>query len=108
MSKKTYYVDLASGEISQSRSASSWNYQIVADDEEILQLRRLFDRANGANLLSFVRAHVPYIQYHYDRENDRYDQSLVKIYEMLYKLGNEEAKEHIESLGILGNERERE
>jgi len=47
---------------------------------------------------------VPYVPYHYDRENDAYDRLLAKIFAMLHHLGDEAAKEHIESLGILGQE----
>ncbi|MEG6574213.1 MAG: hydrolase [Caldibacillus debilis] len=104
MEKKTYYVDLASGSISQSRSSSAWNYEIEATDEEIIQLRKLFDLAFEKDGFSFIRAHVPYVPYHYDRENDAYDRLLAKIFAMLHHLGDEAAKKHIESLGILGQE----
>ncbi|MDF9296257.1 hydrolase [Geobacillus stearothermophilus] len=104
--KKTYYVSMATGEISQLKTASPWDFQIEATDEEITQLREYFDQNYSTDWQAFWRAHVPYIQYHYDRENDAYDRTLTKIYEMIYRLGNEEAKEHIRSLGILPDEKE--
>ncbi|MFC4182553.1 hydrolase [Saccharococcus thermophilus] len=103
--KKTYYVSLASGEISQVKTASPWDFQIEATDDEIIQLREYFDQNYSTDLQAFFRAHVPYVQYHYDRENDAYDRTLMKIYQLIYKLGNEEAKAHIRSLGIIPEEK---
>jgi hypothetical protein len=102
--KKTYYVSIATGEISQVKTASPWDFQIEATDDEIIQLREYFDQNYSTDWQPFWRTHVPYIQYHYNRENDAYDETLIKIYQLIYKLGNEEAKEHIRSLGILPEE----
>jgi hypothetical protein len=102
--KKTYYVSIATGEISQVKTASPWDFQIEATDDEIIQLREYFDQNYSTDWQAFWRAHVPYVQYHYDRQNDAYDETLTKIYQLIYKLGNEEAKEHIRSLGILSEE----
>ncbi|EZP76563.1 hypothetical protein H839_14839 [Parageobacillus genomosp. 1] len=102
--KKTYYVSMESGEISQVKTASPWDFQIEATDDEIIQLREYFDQNYSTDLQAFFRAHVPYVQYHYDRENDAYDRTLMKIYQLIYKLGNEEAKAHIRSLGIIPEE----
>lgn len=102
--KKTYYVSMAHGEISQVKTASPWDFQIEATDEEIIQLREYFDQNYSTDIQNFFRAHVPYIQYHYDRENDAYDETLKKIYQLIYQLGNEEAKQHIRSMGVISEE----
>jgi hypothetical protein len=99
--KKTYYIDVGTGEISQSATSSTWSYKIQADDEEITQLRELFDRNYSTEWQNFFRAHVPYVQYHYDRENDAYDDTIQQVYSMLYKLGDDEAKSHIQTMNIL-------
>ncbi|MFB6467582.1 hydrolase [Cytobacillus sp. Hz8] len=99
--KKTYYIEVGSGEISQSRTDSPWNFKIQATDDEITTLREYFDQNYSTEWQNFFRAHVPYIQYHYDRENDIYDRTLIGIYRMIYQLGDEEAKQHIKSMGIL-------
>lgn len=103
-SKKTYYITIASGEISQVSTASAWNFKIEASDEEVIKLREYFDQNYSTEWQNFFRAHVPYLQYHYDRQNDAYDETLVKVYEMIHELGDEEAKQHIESMGILRTE----
>lgn len=99
--KKTYYIDPGTGEISRSATSSTWSYKINATDEEIIQLRELFDQNYSTEWQNFFRAHVPYLEYHHDRENDAYDQTITKVYEMLYNLGDEEARNHIKTMNIL-------
>ena len=106
--KKKYYITVGQGEISQLQSVSEWNFKIEATDDEITQLREYFDQVYSSDWQSFWRSHVPYVQYHYDRQNDGYDETMVKIYDMLYKLGDEETKAHITEMGILSQSREEE
>jgi hypothetical protein len=101
LNKKTYYIALGTGEIMQSATDSPWNFKITATDDEIIQLREYFDQNYSTEWQNFFRSHVPYVQYHYDRENDAYDETTEKIYKLIYDLGDEEAKQHIRSIGIL-------
>lgn len=102
--KKTYYIQVGTGEISQSSTDSPWNFKIEATDEEITDLREMFEQNYSTDWQNFFRAHVPYVQYHYDRENDAYDETTKSVYGMIYKLGDEEARKHIESMGILSED----
>ena len=43
MARHTYYVSVQDGSISQHRDAAAWQFQIEADDDQILQLRDYFD-----------------------------------------------------------------
>ncbi|WP_461200938.1 hydrolase [Anoxybacillus sp. TBDG-1] len=99
--KKTYYVSVARGEISQVKTASPWEFRVEATDEEIIQLREYFDEMYSSDWQSFWRAHVPYVQYHYDRPNDGYDHAIKKVYELIYELGDEEARQQIETMGVI-------
>jgi hypothetical protein len=99
--KNTYYIQMATGEISRSSTDSPWNFKIEATDEEITEMREIFDNNHSTDWQGFYRAHVPYVQYHYDRENDDYDDNLRKAYKMIHELGDDDAKQHIESMGIL-------
>ena len=99
--KKTYFIDVGTGQISTSATDSTWSYKIEATDEEITQLRELFDQNYSTEWKNFFRAHVPFVQYHYDRENDQYDSTIQQVYSMLHQLGDQEAKNHIESMNIL-------
>ncbi|WP_409302298.1 hydrolase [Peribacillus sp. SCS-155] len=101
MHKESYYIYVPNGQISRDSEYSQWNFKIDATDNEIIRLRELFDEILNDDSRSFFRAHVPYVQYHYDRENDEYDEKLKQIYGIIYELGNPEAKEHIQQMGIL-------
>lgn len=104
--KKTYYISVASGEISQSSTASSWDFKIEATDDEITMLREHFDQIHSTGWQNFLRAHVPYVGYHYDRENEAIDSLNKKVYQMIYELGDDEAKEHIRTSGIIDSIKE--
>jgi hypothetical protein len=106
--KKTYYITVANGQISQSSTASAWDFKIEATDEEIIQLREYFDQVYSSDWQGFFRAHTPYVQYHYDRENDAVDETNKRIYQMIYELGDEEAKELIRTQGIISKINEQE
>ena len=101
--KKTYYIDISSSEITQSASDSPWNYQIKATPEEIQTLRTYFDQNEKADLVNFFRAHIPFLEYHYDKENDVQDHQLKQVYQFIYQHGSDITKQHIESMGILNN-----
>lgn len=105
MLKKTYYISVADGEISQSSTASSWNYKIEATDDEIVQLREYFDQIYSSDWQGFYRAHTPYVQYHYDRDNDAIDNTMEKVFSLIHELGDDEAKKHIEEQGLLNYKR---
>ncbi|QPC47307.1 hydrolase [Mangrovibacillus cuniculi] len=99
--KHTYYVCLARGQIMRTKDDSTWEYEIQATDEEIVRLREIFDSNYSSDWQGFFRAHVPYLQYHYDRENDANDANMYRIYEILHELGTPDAKKFIEEQGFL-------
>ncbi len=101
MERKTYYISLAEGSISQVSTASSWDYQIQATDEEITQLREIFDQNYSSDWQGFWRAHIPFLQYHFDRQNDAYDNGLQQAFKMIYELGDEATKAHIKDQGLM-------
>ncbi|TYR82062.1 hydrolase [Priestia megaterium] len=101
--KKTYYVSPGSGEVSQVSTASDWSFVIEATDLEIERLRECLDQRYSSDWQGFFRAHIPYREYHYDRQNDAYDEMTIELYKMLYELGDRQTKEHIEKMGILSN-----
>lgn len=99
--KQTYYISIGKGEIFSTPNVSPWQFKISATDQEIKQLRSIFNDNDENSVGDYIRSHIPIMQYHNDPTNDRYDQNLVQIYRLLYELGDQEAKEHIESMGIL-------
>lgn len=98
--KRTYYVDPASKEVLPAGEGEG-NFRIEATDEEAAFIRQIFNEEYSAEVDTFIRAHVPYLDYSYQKENDHYDRALITIYGLIYELGDEEAKRHIEGMGIL-------
>ncbi|MEC1771145.1 hydrolase [Schinkia azotoformans] len=103
MEKQTYYISVGSRGISQIKTGTPFELEIEATDDEIRALRGIFDEMYNADVMGFLRAHVPFWEYHNDRENDIIDRNLMNVYQMLYDLGKPETKQHIESMGILTN-----
>ncbi|WHX26911.1 hydrolase [Virgibacillus halodenitrificans] len=103
MEKKKYYVNVGSGEISQVKYDNNEEFVIHATDDEIIFLREKFNNMNDAGVRTFFRAHVPIMSYHNDQSNDSYDAGLQEAYQLLYELGDEQAKAHIKEMGILGD-----
>lgn len=103
MEKQTYYISVGSRGISQIKTATPFELEIEATEDEIRALRGIFDQMYTADVMGFLRAHVPFWEYHNDKENDMMDRDLMNVYQMLYDLGKPETKQHIESMGILNN-----
>ena len=99
--KKTYYISVGPGEINTSATNSPWQFKIEATDDEIARLRAIFDSNYDNSKSDFIRAHIPFLEYHHDPTNDKHDKNLIQIYEMIHQLGDSEAKQHVESMGIL-------
>lgn len=103
MEKKKYYVSVQSHEISQNLSGNNNDFVIHATDDEVRLLRAKFDNMRDAEWGTFWRAHVPIVQYHNDKSNDDYDSEITQVFQMLYDLGDEQTKSHIDSMGVLGD-----
>ncbi|MFN2747521.1 MULTISPECIES: hypothetical protein [Bacillus] len=100
MEKRTYFVSVQDGMISQSSDASPWEFEIKATDDDIIILREYFDQMHSEDWVNFFRSHVPAVEYHYDSSNDKLDELRKDIYSMLYRLGTEETKTFISENGL--------
>ncbi|ASB87804.1 hydrolase [Bacillus sonorensis] len=100
LEKRTYYISVQDGMISQHSGASPWEFEISADDDDIIILREYFDQLHSQDWINFFRAHVPAVEYHYDSSNDKMDELRRNIYGMLYRLGNEETRSFISENGL--------
>lgn len=103
MEKKKYYVSLQSREISQVKHGNNADFTIHATEAEVTMLRKKLDDIYAAELDTYWRAHVPITPYHNDPSNDRYDKSLSEAFEMIYQLGDDQAKSFIEESGFLSD-----
>ncbi|MDC3412411.1 hydrolase [Aquibacillus sp. 3ASR75-11] len=101
MEKKKYFIDLGTREISQIQAGDNNDFTIYATEEDISQLREWFDQMYDSDHEAFWRAHVPIKPYHDDESNDQYDDGIVHAYKMIYEMGDDKTRAHIESMGIL-------
>lgn len=99
--KKTYYVNLTTREITDTPYGNEQPFVIEASDAEIELLRKKMDNMYEEDLLSFVRAHIPFQPYHVNNPSDQFDQEFMEAYEMIYQLGDDETKAKIMEMGIL-------
>jgi len=103
MERQKYFISVGEGEISKIPYHNNDHFVIFANEEEIGLLRSKFENLHESSFDSFLRAHVPFIPYHNDEENDMYDNNLTETYQMLYDLGDEKTKKHVQSMGILSD-----
>lgn len=103
MERKKYYVSVVSKTIMEKQGDAAYELEIEATDEEIDQLKDLFEEEEDFEIDSFWRAHAAGVPYHHDNANDGYDFVLKEIYRKLYALGTQETKEVIHNMNILND-----
>ncbi|MDD9265522.1 hypothetical protein ACFPES_00610 [Paenibacillus sp. GCM10023248] len=105
MDKKTYYVNVGTGEVLEDPSALNYEFSISATDEEIDQLQELLEEIDNSSQASYATSWYPWKVYSTETSefNQDYDYYLTEIYRTLHRLGNDQTKQHIESMEILEN-----
>ncbi|OCA81523.1 hypothetical protein A8F94_21860 [Bacillus sp. FJAT-27225] len=100
--KQLYFVDIKSGEITKEPTPEN-TFTIIADEDEIQDLRDLFEENYKADLKGYARTHLPAQEYHTfsENENAEYDTTMETIYAILYRLGDADTRRHIKEMGIL-------
>jgi hypothetical protein len=101
MGRKRFYVNVGSGEISQLKYDNNEDFIIYATEEDAQLLRTKMDGMDHASFRSFFRSHVPIWSYHNDKANDDYDANLTEAFQMIYDLGDETTRAHINSMDVL-------
>ncbi|MFD6439314.1 hydrolase [Peribacillus sp. NPDC060186] len=99
--KQTYHVDLVSGDVLGQKLEENPSFTIHATDEELAEVKLCLEEHRTDDLEAYARSHVAYLLYLHDRANDKYDAAMKKLYAIIYKLGDEAARNHIEEIGIL-------
>jgi len=98
--RKTYYVAVGAGQVLEDPEAAAFEFEIRANDEELNKLENLFAELADAEESAVVR----YVGWQSVSEKEAgavTDAHLRDIYRLLYELGTEETKRHIESMHIL-------
>lgn len=101
--KKTYYINVGTGEVLEDKGALNFEFEISATEEEIDKLQELFEETDNSSQGSYASSWLPWKVYYSNEANQEYDYYLTEVYRTLYKLGSEQTKRHIESMNILEN-----
>jgi hypothetical protein len=104
MNKMIYWVSVGKHEIVPKGEGANYEFEIEASDDELDQLRELFDEADHVDNSLLSRAATPYEAFEevdQDAKNLPYDMQLKEIYRIIYNLGLPETKAHIMRMGII-------
>src|SRR5699024_9028714 len=104
MERKRYYVNIGTHEIPQIPYDNNNIFTIYETEKEITILRYKMDYMHVVAIRSFFRAHVPFMAYHKYKSKDDYDLGLNEALQLIYGLGDEQTKAHIESMNVLKND----
>jgi hypothetical protein len=95
--KKTYYVDVAAESI-LTEPVDTPSFVIQATDQEVHVLQSVFEDKDRADLESYVKAHIPFEN---KSKNEHYDEAQKVLYAIIYHLGDDAARHHIDEMEIL-------
>ncbi|WP_432352540.1 transposase [Sporosarcina sp. A2] len=94
----TMYVSVAHQQINIHKFDSPYEYVVNVPREYIQVFHHLFDQTHELEFFNFLRSHLPYVPYHYDRDNHRVDRRMYKVYALIHEFTDDESKKFIEQL----------
>lgn len=101
MEKKPFYVSVQQGRVLADPTATPYEFEIMATEEEAEALQKLFERMPSQDFANFSDAHIPYVPYHQRKTNDVIDDQLSQIYEKIYELGTLETRQFMDEHNYL-------
>jgi hypothetical protein len=105
--RKTYYVAVGAGSILEDREAAAFEFEIRANEEELNKLQEMFEELSSADEAAAFRFPVPPVTASEQERTATYDHQIHDIYKLLFELGTEETKRHIESTNMVKSSPER-
>ncbi|MEC0229216.1 hypothetical protein [Paenibacillus alba] len=103
MDKKTYYINVGTGEVLEDKAALNYEFEISATEEELDKLQELFEETDNSSQGSYATSWMPWNVYYSNEANQEYDYYLTEVYRAIHQLGSEQTKRHIESMNVLEN-----
>ena len=92
------YVSVAHQQVYHRPHDSPWEYEVEVPNAYVPIFHRLFEQMYDLEIRNFYRAHLPYIPYHYDKDNHDIDLRTMKVYALIHEFTNDESKRFIEKL----------
>lgn len=94
----TIYVSVANQSYSYHPEGLPCEFALKMDPSFIPIFSNLFEQMNWLEFHNAVRAHLPYLQYHLDKENDEIDLRIKKVYALIHEFGDDKTKQFVEQL----------
>lgn len=96
--KRKYYVSLSNKKILPVPVDASSEFEVEIDRTFVSVFERLFKQMDDLEMRNFLRAHLPYIPYHNDKNNHDIDLRTQKIYAMIHEFSDPSTQRFIEQL----------
>ena len=103
MEKRTYYINVGTGEVLEDSTALDYEFEISATEDDIAKLQELFEETDNSSQGSYGTSWLPWKVYYSNEANQEYDYYLTEVYRTLHRLGSEQTKRHIETMNVLEN-----
>lgn len=99
--RQPYYVSVQAGQILEDQAAAVYELEIVASEQEVAQLRELFEELSTMDEASMFHFGRTFMETNSDQAmSGPCDDIINEIYRKLYKYGTAETKRHIESMQL--------
>ncbi|PIC69146.1 transposase [Sporosarcina sp. P18a] len=98
--KYPMYISLNNKLVLTDPHSSTWEYKVEVTREVYPIFEKLFSQMEQLEFQNFLRSHVPYAQYHYDKDNDKLDVRLKKVFALIHEFTDDESKRFIEKLPL--------
>ncbi|MCZ2260714.1 transposase [Sporosarcina sp. G11-34] len=98
MSKHKMYVSVVNQKVYSRPEDSLWEYEVEVPQEYVKIFNGLFKQTEELEWRNFLRAHLPFIPYHNDRDNHEIDLRTQKVYALIHEFTDTESKRFIEEL----------
>ncbi len=98
--QQTLYVSVSSKSLDTEASRNE-QLEVRGTEEELAELRQLLDQVQRDDESTQFRAPIPYKSADHDKATDQFNGDLLKLYEVVYKLGTARTREHIRQMDIL-------
>ncbi|WOV86376.1 transposase [Sporosarcina oncorhynchi] len=98
--KVKMYVSIGNQQIYPHKYASPWEYEVEMSKEFLPVFEEIFRQMDRLEFRNFLRAHLPYVPYHYDKNNHEVDMKTMKLYALIHEFSDEGTKRFIEGLPL--------
>ncbi|CAM3249212.1 transposase [Filibacter tadaridae] len=98
MEKFRMYVSVLNQQVYHHPDDSPWEYEVSVTREYVPIFHHLFKEMDRLEFRNFLRSHLPYVPYHYDKDNHDIDIRTMKVYALIHEFTDNQSKRFIEKL----------